>query len=81
MTDDQTTLIGADARVSALLERGTRRRALCKALLYRVLMLVTTVIIALAVTGDASAAIDIGIVATVVKTGTYYGYERAWDAV
>ena len=64
-----------------LLERGSRTRTLCKALGYRVLMLVTTVAIALLVTGDAGTAIDIGLAATVVKTVTYYGYERLWDAI
>ncbi|WP_049929188.1 DUF2061 domain-containing protein [Halopiger goleimassiliensis] len=80
---ESETTRGGEACSSAggLLERGTRSRALCKALGYRVLMLVTTVVIALAVTGDPGVAIDIGLAATVVKTATYYGYERVWNAV
>jgi uncharacterized membrane protein len=27
------------------------------------------------------AALQVGVVANVVKTGTYYGYERRWDRV
>ena len=72
---------GSRAETKAVLERGSRRRALCKALVYRVVMLLTTVVIALAVTGDIGTALDIGLAATVVKTAAYYGYERAWDAI
>ncbi|WP_247003085.1 DUF2061 domain-containing protein [Halosolutus gelatinilyticus] len=68
-------------RSITLLARGSRTRALCKALCYRVLMLLTTVGIALGVTGDPSVAIDIGLATTIIKTATYYGYERLWNAV
>ena len=89
MTDERTTQTrteigtetGSRAKTSAFLERGSRRRALCKALLYRVVMLLTTVVIALAVTGDPGIALDIGVATTIVKTATYYGYERLWNAI
>ena len=87
MTDERTTQTrtaigtGSRARASAFLERGSRRRALCKALVYRVVMLLTTVVIALAVTGDPGIALDIGVATTIVKTATYYGYERLWNAI
>lgn len=58
-----------------------RSRALVKTLLYRVLMICVTVSVAFAVTGDAVAALNIGIVANLVKTVTYYVYERAWDRI
>lgn len=58
-----------------------RRRALVKTLLYRVLMVGITVVVAFAVTDDVAAALNIGIVANLVKTATYYGYERLWDRV
>lgn len=58
-----------------------RRRALVKTAGYRVLMVVVTVVVAFGVTGDTTAALNIGIVANVVKTGTYYGYERLWDRI
>ena len=58
-----------------------RSRALVKTVLYRLLMLVVTVIVALAVTGDPEAALNIGVAANLVKTVTYYGYERLWDRI
>lgn len=56
-------------------------RALLKTLLYRVLMVVITVAVALVVTGNTGEALSIGVAANVVKTGTYYGYERLWDRI
>lgn len=58
-----------------------RSRALAKTLLYRLLMVVITVLVALLVTGNVGDALNIGIAANVVKTGTYYTYERLWDRV
>jgi uncharacterized membrane protein len=58
-----------------------RPRAVVKTLLYRVLMVVVTVAVAYLFTGDTAAALNIGIVTNVIKTGTYYVYERAWDRV
>lgn len=56
-------------------------RALVKTLLYRVLMVVITIAVAFFFTGDSSAALSIGVVANVIKTGIYYGYERLWDRI
>lgn len=56
-------------------------RALVKTLLYRTLMVVITVVVAFAVTGDSGDALGIGLVSNTVKTGTYYAYERLWDRV
>lgn len=56
-------------------------RALVKTLLYRVLMVVITIVVAFAVTGNTGEALSIGLVANVVKTGIYYGYERLWDRI
>lgn len=56
-------------------------RALAKTLGYRVLMVVITVLVAFGVTGNTGEALSIGLVANVVKTGTYYGYERLWDRI
>ena len=58
-----------------------RRRAVVKTLLYRTLMVVITVAVALVVTRDLSQALSIGLVTNAVKTGTYYAYERSWDRV
>lgn len=58
-----------------------RTRALTKTFLYRALMLVITVLVALVVTGSVDEALGIGIAANALKTGTYYAYERLWDHV
>lgn len=58
-----------------------RSRALAKTLLYRALMVVITVLVAFVVTSNVGDALNIGIAANVVKTGTYYAYERLWDRV
>ncbi|WP_132057972.1 DUF2061 domain-containing protein [Halorussus amylolyticus] len=58
-----------------------RVRAVVKTLCYRVFMLLITVTVAWAVVGDVTDALNIGLVTNVVKTGTYYVYERAWDRV
>jgi len=56
-------------------------RALAKTLGYRVLMVLITVAVAFSITGNTGEALSIGLVANVVKTGTYYGYERLWDRI
>ena len=58
-----------------------RLRAVVKTVCYRLLMLLITVAVAWVVVGNAADALNIGIAANVVKTGTYYGYERIWDRV
>ncbi len=58
-----------------------RRRALAKTALYRTLMVCITVAVAFFVTDDPATALNIGIAANVLKTGTYYGYERLWDRI
>jgi uncharacterized membrane protein len=61
--------------------RQARSRAIVKTVLYRVLMVAVTIVVAYVFTGDAGVAVNVGIAANVVKTLTYYGYERAWDRV
>jgi len=58
-----------------------RRRAVVKTLCYRLFMVLITVTIAFVVVGDAGDALNIGIAANVLKTGTYYLYERTWDHI
>lgn len=70
-----------DSGFLAASPRQARNRALLKTAGYRALMILITVGVAWFVVGDARQAIDIGIVANVIKTGTYYGYERLWDRI
>ncbi len=58
-----------------------RKRAVAKTLCYRAIMVAITVLVAWAVVGDVSDAVNIGLVTNVVKTATYYTYERLWDRV
>jgi len=44
-------------------------------------MVAITVGIAWIIVGDVGDALNIGLVANVLKTATYYGYERLWDHV
>lgn len=58
-----------------------RKRAIAKTLCYRLLMVAITIAIAWLIVGDLGNAMNIGIAANLLKTGTYYLYERAWDHV
>ena len=58
-----------------------RSRAVVKTLLYRLFMVVVSVTVAWLVVGDVTDALSIGLATNVVKTLTYYGYERLWDHV
>ncbi len=58
-----------------------RRRAIVKTLCYRLFMITITVTIAFVVVGDIGDAVNIGIATNVLKTGTYYFYERVWDHI
>lgn len=44
-------------------------------------MILITVAVSLAVVGNIAEAMSIGLAANIVKTGTYYGYERLWDRI
>ena len=56
-------------------------RAVTKTLCYRLLMVAITVAVAFIVVGDVGDAVNIGLVTNVLKTGTYYTYERLWDRI
>jgi uncharacterized membrane protein len=56
-------------------------RAVVKTVGYRLFMIVITVMVAFLVVGNVGEALSIGLVANVVKTGTYFAYERVWDRI
>ena len=58
-----------------------RRPFLAKTVSYRLLSVVTTVLVAYALLGDPNAALDVGLVTSAVKMGVYYAHERAWAGV
>lgn len=57
------------------------RRTLVKTLAYRVFMFLITALVTLAVTGSLSDAVNVGVATNVIKTLTYFGYERAWSRI
>lgn len=61
-------------------ERTTKshRRTLAKTLLYRVIMLVTTIAVAYGFTREAALSAKTGIGTNILKTVIYYSYERVW---
>ena len=68
-------------RVRARSAIQARKRAVLKTVGYRLFMVLITFAVALAVVGDISQAVNIGIATNLLKTGTYYLYERFWDRV
>lgn len=56
-------------------------RTLVKTLAYRVVMFVITAVVVLTVTGSVSDAVNIGVATNVLKTLTYFGYERTWSRI
>jgi len=58
-----------------------RKRAIVKTLCYRLFMMLITILVAWLIVGDVSAAINIGLITNLLKTGTYYVYERTWDHI
>ncbi|KYH27918.1 hypothetical protein HAPAU_05930 [Halalkalicoccus paucihalophilus] len=56
-------------------------RVIVKTLCYRVFMFLLTAAVALAVTGSLGEALSIGVATNLLKTVTYYAYERVWAHV
>jgi len=56
----------------------SRRRHIAKALSWRVVGTLDTMLVSWLVTGDPVIGISIGIIEVISKTGLYYAHERAW---
>ena len=63
------------------LPRDSRLRSVLKAVSWRVLATLTTIVIAYIIIGDISNALKIGAVEVVAKMLIYYFHERAWAQV
>lgn len=59
----------------------SHRRSIVKAISYRIWATITTIGVALAVTGHLKIAIGIGLTDTLIKVGIYYCHERLWNRV
>lgn len=57
------------------------RRSLVKALGYRALMVVTSVVVTFVLSGEAALSLQVGVVLNLVNLAVYYIYERAWTRV
>lgn len=58
--------------------RQARSRAVVKTVCYRLFMFLITAVVAFAITGQVGEALRIGVATNLLKTVTYYFYERAW---
>lgn len=54
---------------------------LAKTVVYRVASVAVTAVVAYLVVGDLATAIDVGVIANVVKMGLYYAHERTWESL
>ena len=61
--------------------RLTHLRHICKAITWRIIGTVDTVVVGWAITGDPAVALSIGGFSTLTKLFLYYGHERAWSRV
>ncbi|SVD00467.1 uncharacterized protein METZ01_LOCUS353321 [marine metagenome] len=59
----------------------TRSRSLVKALTWRLLASLTTVVIVLLLSGELGLALFVGGVEAIAKLIVFYGHERAWSFV
>jgi uncharacterized membrane protein len=56
-------------------------RSMAKSLSWRVVAMAITLSVTYAVTGNLRLAAAVGVTDTVIKIGTYYAHERAWNRV
>jgi len=61
--------------------RDSRRKSLVKALSWRVIGTLDTIILSWLITGKFNLAISIGLLELITKTALYYFHERAWASV
>lgn len=56
----------------------TRKRHLAKAISYRIIGTLTTMITGWYITGNAMSGVKIGVIESILKIGIFYAHERAW---
>ncbi len=56
-------------------------RSMAKSLSWRAVALVITLVVTYSVTGSLSLAAAVGVTDTIIKLGTYYAHERAWNRI
>ena len=58
-----------------------KRRSLLKSLSWRFFATLITISVAYYLTGETKAALEIGLVDTLIKFFAYYGHERTWGSI
>lgn len=58
-----------------------KKRSLVKAISWRTTGTIDTMLVSFVVTGNATAAVSIGLVEVVTKIALYYFHERAWNKI
>ncbi len=58
-----------------------KRRSILKAISWRTLGTVDTMLISYIVTGNATAAVSIGAFELITKTALYYFHDRSWNKI
>jgi uncharacterized membrane protein len=56
----------------------TRKRHLVKAISYRIIGTITTMLTGWYITGNALSGVKIGVIESLLKIVIYYGHERLW---
>jgi adenylylsulfate kinase len=59
----------------------THKRSIMKAITWRVLASVATVLLVLAFTGRVEIALSVGFIEVIAKVAIYYGHERIWNVL
>jgi len=55
------------------------KRTLAKTITWRIIALVTTIVVVYVYSGDLKESLTIGILANLLKMLFYYGHERIWN--
>lgn len=61
--------------------RDSRRKSLLKAISWRIVGTIDTILLSWVITGTLKVAVSIGIVEVVTKTILYYFHERIWASI
>ena len=61
--------------------RDSRRKSLIKALSWRVIGTLDTIVLSWIITGRLTLAVSIGVLELITKTALYYFHERAWAKI
>lgn len=74
-------LIAADREYKNTLAKERNTRSIAKAISWRIVGTVDTIIISYLITGTLSLALSIGAVETVTKIALYFFHERLWNVI